>query len=70
MEMRGTILLRNTTDDTVWVLQTDRLEQVGAVKDIAGLAWRLASSFMLGTQKQKAALLGTHMCSWACRGPS
>jgi len=36
--MRGTILLRNTTDDTVWVLQTDRLEQVGAVRDDAGVA--------------------------------
>lgn len=28
MEMRGTMLLRNTADDTVWVLQTERLEQV------------------------------------------
>lgn len=26
--MRGTILLRNTVDDTVYVLQTERLEQV------------------------------------------
>lgn len=33
MEMRGTILLRNTTDDTVWVLQTDRLEQVDLSDD-------------------------------------
>jgi hypothetical protein len=28
MEMRGTILLRNKADDTVAVLQTERLEQV------------------------------------------
>lgn len=28
MEVRGTILLRNTVDDTVYVLQTERLEQV------------------------------------------
>jgi hypothetical protein len=28
MEMRGTILLRNTADDTIAVLQTERLEQV------------------------------------------
>ncbi len=28
MELRGTILLRNTADDTVYVLQTERLEQV------------------------------------------
>lgn len=29
MELRGTILLRNTVEDTVFVLQTERLEQVG-----------------------------------------
>jgi hypothetical protein len=29
MELRGTILLRNIVDDTVFVLQTERLEQVG-----------------------------------------
>jgi hypothetical protein len=28
MEVRGTMLLRNTADDTIWVLQTEMLEQV------------------------------------------
>lgn len=28
MEVRGTMLLRNTADDKIWVLQTERLEQV------------------------------------------
>lgn len=30
MELRGTILLRSTADDSVHVLQTERLEQVGS----------------------------------------
>lgn len=37
MEMRGTILLRNTADDTVAVLQTERLEQVRWQHDRAEL---------------------------------
>lgn len=34
MELRGTILLRSTADDTVHVLQTERLEQVGGWKHL------------------------------------
>lgn len=33
MEVRGTMLLRNTVDDTIWVLQTERLEQVDLSDD-------------------------------------
>jgi hypothetical protein len=33
MEVRGTMLLRNTADDTIWVLQTEMLEQIDLSDD-------------------------------------